>query len=176
MNDFARSRHDINEGADQFMELFHGSAQAFMKMFDEKANAFVASMADAEAKHEEQAVTIATQNETIAMLKQEIERVTADYEARIDALHQENAALRSTLGEKDKKFGALARTNRAMMTSAQAIVMAGAHGFNLIGADRMAGKIFTSVRPAGKPTTTTMSEFLAGAGERLPTEREQAAG
>lgn len=181
MSDFSKHRHDLTESAGQFQDIFHSSAELFMKEFDAKANAFLTGMRDAEAKVEEQTVTIASQNQTIKSLQDEISRITTDYEIRIDSMHAEITALRSSAATKDKEFGALGRANRAMMTSAQAIIAAGAHGFNVINRDKMADRIVTDLRqpPSGRPQRRPrgpLSSVLAAAGDDCPTERQAAAG
>lgn len=177
MSEFAKHRHDLTDSAGQFAEIFHNSASLFMKEFDDKANAFLAGMRDAEARVEEQIVTISSQNETIKSLQDEIDRITTDYELRIDSMHAEITALRSAAATKDNEFGALSRANRAMMTAAQSIISAGAYGFNIINRDRVADKIVTDLRqpPSGRPQRRPrgpLSSVLAAAGEDLPSERQ----
>ena len=140
MSELTDQRRKIYDSAAQFMDTFRDGAQS---IFDQ--------MADAEEKFEEQTVVIAAQNETIKQLQQENERITSEFQTRIDLQEQEITALRSRLGQKDKEFSGLSRTVHSMMVSARNIVALGAHGFNIVGRDATADKIVTHLRTPQRP-------------------------
>lgn len=168
MSGFTEQRRKIYDSASQFMDSFRDGAQS---IFDQ--------MADAEEKFEEQTAVIASQKETIQALQQENERISSEYQIKVDLLEQELTALRSSLNQKGKEFSGLSRTVNSMMVSARTLVALGAHGLNIVGRDAMADKIVTQLR--GHPQRPTTSEgsplrsILDAAGEPLPTERQSAA-
>jgi hypothetical protein len=169
----------MSEFTDQRRKIYDAAA-AFISQFGEGANSICDQMADAEAKFEEQTVVIASQNETIKSLQEENERITADFQVRIDLQEQEITALRSQLGQKSKEFSGLSRTVHSMIISARNIVSLGAHGMNLVARDAVGDKIVTQLRGHPQRQTTaegaSLSSVLNAAGERLPTERERATG
>jgi hypothetical protein len=169
MSEFSDQRRKIYEAAKQFMSQFGEGAD---NIFDQ--------MASAEEKFEEQTVVIASQNETIKALQEENERITADFQIRVDLQDQEIAALRSQINQKTKEFSGLSRTVHSMIISARNIVSLGAHGMNLVARDAVGDKIVTQLRGHPQRQTTvegaSLSSVLNAAGERLPTERERAIG
>ena len=80
------------------------------------------------------------------MQAEEIERISADYQDKIDRRDAEIAALRSRLGTKDKDFSVLSRAVGAMMTSARHVAAVGGHAFNVINRDAMGDRIVTQLR------------------------------
>ena len=143
------------------------TAQQFIAQFADKAGGFIDEMEKAGSMYEEQAVVIASQNETITAQQQEISDLTADYEARIDALYAEKNAIESSLAQKTKDFDALARAVSAMKVSGRAIDAAAAHAFNLVNRSRLGDKMVTELRgspprprPAAPADTDSLSTIL----------------
>lgn len=135
MSEFTNQRRKIYDAATQFMASFSTGADSIFTQ-----------MADAEEKFEEQTITIASQNETIKQLQEENDRLTSEFQVKIDLQEQEITALRSQLSQKSKEFSGLSRTCASMIISARNIIAAGAHGMNLVARDAMGDKIVTQIR------------------------------
>jgi predicted RNase H-like nuclease (RuvC/YqgF family) len=138
MSDFSESARKIHESTEAMLAAVRGEASRLLEQMD-----------DADAKFEEQDNTIASLRETARMQAEEIERISADYQDKIDRLEGENAALRSRLGTKDKNFSILSRAVVGMMQSAKHLTAMGGHAFNIINRDAMGDKIVTQLR--GRP-------------------------
>jgi septal ring factor EnvC (AmiA/AmiB activator) len=140
----------------------------------------VLEVTNADDTFDEQATLVASLQQTVRMQAEEIDRISADYQAKLDASDAENAALRSRLGKKNKDFSVLARTVTAMQQSGRHIAALGAHAAAIIRGDAMGDRIVTQLhgRPQrqGRPDDGTFTSMLDRAGEKLPTEREAAAG
>ncbi len=138
----------------------HQSTEAMLATVRAESALLLEQMDEADGKFEEQDTIIASLQETVRMQQSEIDRISTDYQDKIDRRDAEIAALRSRLGTKDKDFGVLSRAAGDMMTSAKRIVAVGAHASNIINRDAMGDKIVTQLR--GHPQRPAQQE-----GERL---------
>lgn len=145
MSDFSESARKIHESTENMLQAVRAEASRLLEQMD-----------DADAKFEEQDNTIASLRETARMQAEEIERISADYQDKIDRRDAEIAALRSRLGTKDKDFSVLSRAVGAMMTSARHVAAVGGHAFNVINRDAMGDRIVTQLR--GHPQRPARNE------------------
>jgi len=113
------------------------------------AEQLLKQMEDADSKFDEQSTTIASLEETIRLQQDELDRISTDFQDKLDRRDEENALLRSQLGDKEKTIGILSRAVGAMMTSARHINAVGMHAFSIIKRDQMGDKIVTQLR--GRP-------------------------
>jgi hypothetical protein len=166
---------DFSERARQI----HQSTETMFQTVKAEVSLLLDQMDDADSKFEEQASIIGSLQETVKMQTAEIDRISTDYQDKIDRRDLEITALRSRLNTKDKDFSVLSRAVGTMMTSARHVTAVGAHAFNIVNRDAMGDKIVTQLR--GRPQRPAQSEsaalgaILERAGERLPTERERQA-
>jgi len=140
MSEFSERSRKIAQSTEIMMETVRAEAVQLLDQIDE-----------ADAKFEEQAVTIASLQETVAMQQAEINRISVDYQDKIDRLSDENTALRSRLNTKDKDFSVLSRAVGDMMTSAKRVAAVGAHAFNIIRGDSMGDKLVTQLHQHRQP-------------------------
>ena len=111
---------------------------------------------EADGKFEEQDNLIASLQETVRMQQAEIDRISTNYQDKIDRLDAENAALRSQLNAENKDFSVLSRAIGDMMTSAKRVVAVGGHAFNIINRNAVGDKIVTQLR--GHPQRAAQDE------------------
>lgn len=155
----------MREFADHGRKIYSDAAQ-LIETLQRETSRLVDEIEEADSKFSEQDTIIASQQETIELLKAENERVVADFQVKIDAMEQEITALRSRLGQKDKDFGILSRGIKAMIVGARQINAVGMHATKVIEGDAMADKIVTRMR--GRPERAETTIF------HQPGEPEQA--
>ena len=113
-------------------------------------------------------------NETIKQLQQENERITSEFQIKIDLQEQEITALRSQLNQKTKEFSGLSRTVHSMIISARNIVSLGAHGMNLVARDAVSDKIVTQLRGHPQRPVQPADEERVGGDPYAPIQRQAA--
>lgn len=145
MTEFAERARTIHQSTEKMLDTVRAEATLLLDQMDE-----------ADSKFEEQANIMASQRETIKALEDEIARISADYQDKLDSRDVEIAALRSRLSTKDKDFSVLSRAVGAMRISAQHVSAVGAHAFNIINRDAMGDKIVTQLH--GRPSRPAPSE------------------
>lgn len=152
----------MTEFSDIKREL-HGYSEQFMSLFADRAGSFLDAMEKASSTFEEQSVVIASQKETISAQQHEIAEMTADYEARIDALHAQLNATASALVQKTKDVDALARAVTSMKINGRNIDATAAHALNLVNRSRVGDHLVTKLagRPERPPSDAdTLSDVL----------------
>ena len=140
MSEFANRARSIHQSTEHMLETVRAEAAILLDQMDE-----------AESKFEEQANAIASMAETIKIQQSEIDRISTDYQDKIDRRDAEITALRSRLGTKEKDFSVLSRAVGDMMTSAKRLAAVGAHAFNIINRDAVGDKIVTHLRTPQRP-------------------------
>lgn len=162
---FITSRRKIRESAEQLLATVGKEADELLR-----------GMEDAEARFEEQATTITSQNETIRLQQEEIDRIAADFQTRIDLQDQEITALRSRLAQKNRDFAVLSRAVGAMVTGARHINAVGVHAFSIIRRDATGDAIVTQLR-RNRPSPPSDDDSLQTILKRTqPVPPERAAG
>jgi septal ring factor EnvC (AmiA/AmiB activator) len=152
MSDFSEHARKIQQAGDSVMEAVRAEIARL-----------VLEVTDADDRYDEQATLVASLRQTVRMQAEEIDRISTDYQAKLDASDAENAALRSRLGKKSKNFGVLARTVTAMQQSGGHIAALGAHATAIIRGDAMGDRIVTQLhhgRPQRPPTTAPEGDGL----------------
>jgi chromosome segregation ATPase len=122
------------------------AAENMLQAVRAQVGPLLAELDDADLKFEEQANLIASLQETVRMQQAEIERISTDFQDKVDRRDDEITALRSRAGEKDKNFSILSRAVGDMMTSAKRLAAVGAHAFNIINRDAVGDRIVTQLR------------------------------
>lgn len=157
----------LEEGFEQFFRLIQMEGKQILDGIEQ-----------AEGFHVEKDNTIASLEETVRMQHEELDRVTADFQDKLDRAEQEITSLRSRLNAKDKSVGALSRAVVQMMQSARHLNAVGTYAFKLIQGDAMGDKIVTQLhgRPQRTPQPSPSEEEdsildIIGRAEPLPPER-----
>ena len=140
MSDFSDRARNIHQSTERVLETVRAEVAILLDQMD-----------DADSKFEEQANAIASMAETIKIQQSEIDRISTDYQDKIDRRDAEITALRSRLGTKEKDFSVLSRAVGDMMTSAKRLAAVGAHAFNIINRDAVGDKIVTHLRTPQRP-------------------------
>jgi hypothetical protein len=135
MSDFSERARKIQQSIDTMLETVRAEAAPLLEQMD-----------DADLRFDEQSTLIASLQATNKMQAEEIDRLSADYQDKIDRRDAEIAALRSRLNQKDKNFSVLSRAIPGMMNSARHVAALGAHAMNLIGQDAAGDRIVTQLR------------------------------
>ena len=149
MSDFSERARNIQHSTDTMLENVRAEAALLLDQ-----------MADADSKFEEQDILIASLQETVKMQQSEIERISTDYQDKLDRRDAELAALTSSLNTKGKDFSVLSRAIGDMMTSAKRVAAVGAHAFNIINRDAMGDRLVTHLR--GRPQRPAQSDGMQG--------------
>jgi uncharacterized protein (DUF3084 family) len=171
MSDFSERARQIQQGAESVLETLRAETLLLVEQ-----------MGDADDKFEEQANLCASLQETARMQAAEIERISKDYQDKIDRRDEELAALRGQLSAKEKVVSVLSRAVGSMMTSSRHLTSVGAHALNIINRDAVGDKLVTQLRGSPQrqqplsPESASLKKILDRAGERIPTEREAATG
>jgi hypothetical protein len=142
--------HRLQEGFEQFFKLVQMEGERILK-----------NVENTESFQAEKDTMITSLQETVKMQQDEIDRITADFQDRLERAEQENTALRSQLGAKAKSFGQLSRAVTQMMQSGSHINAVGAYAMKLIQGDSMGDKIVTMLR--GRPPRPE---------ERMPSDQD----
>ena len=135
MSDFSERARNIHQSTEKMLATVQAEAALLLDQ-----------MADADGKFEEQDNLIASLQETVKMQQSEIERISTDYQDKIDRRDAEIAALTSSLNAKGKNFSVLSRAIGDMMTSAKRVAAVGGHAMNIINSDAMGDRIVTQLR------------------------------
>ncbi len=135
MAEFSDRARNIQQATDSMMEAVRAQVDPLLAELD-----------DADLKFEEQDNLIASLQETVRMQQSEIDRISTDYQNKIDRRDAEIAALTSSLNAKGKNFSVLSRAIGDMMTSAKRVAAVGGHAMNIINSDAMGDKIVTQLR------------------------------
>jgi hypothetical protein len=163
MSHFSERARNIHHSTEQMMEAVRAEAALLLDQIDEADGTF-----------EDQANTIISQQETIKMLESEIDRMSTDYQDKIDRRDAEITALRSRLSTKEKDFSVLSRAVGDMMTSARRLVAVGAHAFNVINRDAVGDKIVTQLRGHPQRPVQQADEERVGGDPYAPIQRQAA--
>jgi len=130
MSEFAQHRQKVRDGL----------AKALAE-----GQAMLVDMENADDRFSEQANIIASLESSNLLLREEMERLSADYQLRLDLVEQENVALRSRLSQQGNNFTRLAHSlglAKVRVREADAII---AQGFNTVNRDATGNKIVTQL-------------------------------